>query len=466
MGEGQPRRAAQYVRMSTEHQRCSIEGQTIANAAYALEHGYTVVATFQDAGISGISLARRDGLQALLACVVAGRADFEVVIVYDVSRWGRFQDPDESAHYEFLCREAGVRVEYAAEPFANDGSLTSTLVKHLKRAMAAEYSRELSAKVSAARRGLAAKGYWLGSTPCYGYRRQVVHPDGSLGRVLDHGERKALQGHRVILIRGPDPEVEVVRRIFREYAVHGLGTTEVARRLNAEGIPSNRGQAWSRNRVYRLLTDEKYGGVLVGGRYRQHLARLEAVPRKQWTRLPGACPALVERLLFDLVQANVRTVPRCSDEELLENLRRILARQGALSARIFVEEGRLGRSWYEKRFGSLANAYALAGYTPDKQQTAAFERHNRPPGRRRHALTLEELVARLQDLLRQTGRLTCSDIDNDPQLPSSTWCRDKFGSMERLWTALDYTPTDRPRLTRRLNLARPRPCLPDPHPSR
>jgi hypothetical protein len=55
-----------------------------------------------------------------------------------VSRWGRFQDIDEAAHYEFLCRQAGVKVIYCGEQFENDGSIFSNLVKSLKRTMAAE----------------------------------------------------------------------------------------------------------------------------------------------------------------------------------------------------------------------------------------------------------------------------------------------------------------------------------------
>jgi DNA invertase Pin-like site-specific DNA recombinase len=45
----------------------------------------------------------------LVADVVAGQDVFDTILVYDVSRWGRFQDADESAHLEFLCRSAGVR---------------------------------------------------------------------------------------------------------------------------------------------------------------------------------------------------------------------------------------------------------------------------------------------------------------------------------------------------------------------
>jgi hypothetical protein len=36
--------------------------------------------------------------------VESGAASFDVILVYDVSRWGRFQDADESAYYEYLCK--------------------------------------------------------------------------------------------------------------------------------------------------------------------------------------------------------------------------------------------------------------------------------------------------------------------------------------------------------------------------
>ena len=42
-----------------------------------------------------------------------------------MSRWGRFQDADESAYYEYICRRANVGVQYCAEQFENDGSAIS-----------------------------------------------------------------------------------------------------------------------------------------------------------------------------------------------------------------------------------------------------------------------------------------------------------------------------------------------------
>jgi len=108
--------------MSTEHQRYSLANQADAIAGYAETHGYAVTRSYFDPGVSGLTFKERRGLQALLADALAPNPEFEAILVLDVSRWGRFQDLDQSAHYEFLCREAGVPVVYCAEPFRNDGS--------------------------------------------------------------------------------------------------------------------------------------------------------------------------------------------------------------------------------------------------------------------------------------------------------------------------------------------------------
>src|SRR6476660_8169157 len=124
-------RAAQYVRMSTDHQKYSTQNQAVAIAAYAAQHNLTIVRTYADEGRSGIRITNRDALIDLLNDVRFGRADFDHVLVYDVSRWGRFQDIDESAHYEFICKQAGIKVAYCAEQFDNDGSLMSSIVKNI-----------------------------------------------------------------------------------------------------------------------------------------------------------------------------------------------------------------------------------------------------------------------------------------------------------------------------------------------
>jgi len=74
----------------------------------------TIVRTYADSGKSGLRIDGREALQRLIREVESGQADFSAILVYDVSRWGRFQDADESAYYEYICRRAGISVHYCA----------------------------------------------------------------------------------------------------------------------------------------------------------------------------------------------------------------------------------------------------------------------------------------------------------------------------------------------------------------
>lgn len=93
--------AAEYVRMSTEHQQYSTENQGDKIREYAQRRGIEIVCTYADAGKSGLRIDGRKALQQLIRDVETGTADFQIILVYDVSRWGRFQDADESAYYEY-----------------------------------------------------------------------------------------------------------------------------------------------------------------------------------------------------------------------------------------------------------------------------------------------------------------------------------------------------------------------------
>ncbi len=148
------------------------------------------------------------------------------ILVYDVSRWGRFQDADESAYYEYICRRAGIAVHYCAEQFENDGSPVSTIVKGVKRAMAGEYSRELSAKVFRAMPADPAR-LRQGGTAGFGLRRMLVDQNGASKGVLV-GEHKSLQTDRVVLIPGPEDEVALSAGLYRAFVDEGRSESEIA----------------------------------------------------------------------------------------------------------------------------------------------------------------------------------------------------------------------------------------------
>jgi len=81
--------AAEYLRMSRGYQQYSITNQSAAIALYAAARNIGIIRSFVDSGRSGTTIKKRSGLQALLNIVQAGQADFNEILVYDVSRWGR-----------------------------------------------------------------------------------------------------------------------------------------------------------------------------------------------------------------------------------------------------------------------------------------------------------------------------------------------------------------------------------------
>ena len=425
------RRAAQYVRMSTEHQRYSPLFQKAAIAAYAAEHGYQIVRTYSDEGVSGLSLRSRAGLQALLADIVGGRADFETVLVYDVSRWGRFQNPDQSAHYEFLCAEAGVKIAYCAEAFDNDGSLTSTLLKSLKRIMAAEYSRELSVRVRHAQRRAAELGYWLGGQAPFGLRRQTVGPDGKAGAVLEVGERKAIQGHRIVLVPGPRREIITVNRIFRLYAFGGLGPRRIAALLNSEGLTDRRGQAWTDTAINAVVTNAAYVGDLEYGKMRSVLGgRQAARPRSEWSVVRGAFKAIVPRRVFDAAQS-VRQGrhPRPSSDEIFALMRQIHAEHGVVTLKLIRAAAVPGAANFIREYGGLRLACDAIG-------VRLFDR----PRKHRISLDAGVALARLSAVYRRHGYLCESLIRQDPSLPALSTFRRRWGDLATAYAAVGFHP--------------------------
>lgn len=280
---GRPRAAA-YVRMSTEHQQYSTENQREVIDAFADLRNLDIVRIYADEGKSGLRLDGREGLKALLQDVECGRADYDFVLVYDVSRWGRFQDPDESASYEIRCKQRGVRVLYCAEQFENDGSPVSSIIKSLKRSMAGEYSRELSVKVHAGQTRLIKNGYRQGGQAGYGLRRAIVDQAGEVTE-LAAGKHKSIQTDRVILRPGPAQEVATVREIYRAFVEDGRVESEIAHTLNASGVLTDRGAMWTRGTVHQILINEKYAGHNVWNRvsYKLKQERVKNPPA-EWVR--------------------------------------------------------------------------------------------------------------------------------------------------------------------------------------
>jgi len=373
---------AQYVRMSTEDQQYSIANQMAKIQEYAARHGFAICRTYADAGRSGVVLKRRQGLSNLLADVVSGRADFKAVLVYDVSRWGRFQNPDEAAHYEYLCQEAGITIHYCAEQFVNDGSLPSSIMKALKRTMAGEYSRELGVRVYEGKKRLTELGFRQGGTELYGLRRMVVDTNGRRKHLLKAGEQKSILTDRVILVPGARRQVGIVREIFEMAALKENSLRMIAAILNERRVKTLSGRLWGKSTVYKILKNPVYMGCAVWGRSSKRLhGPTHAIPRSRWIVKKGAFTPVVDEATFERAQRAIErrsNRPPKSDQEIISKLKRVLAREGRLSESIIRRSrGLLKPRVLYNRFGSFLRLYELIGHVPPDQMVKAYMNRQR-----------------------------------------------------------------------------------------
>jgi DNA invertase Pin-like site-specific DNA recombinase len=361
--------AAQYIRMSTEHQQYSTQNQADTIREYALKRGFRIIKTYADEGRSGLRIEGRCALKQMIDDARSGNAEYEAILVYDVSRWGRFQDSDESAYYEYICKRAGIQVYYCAEQFENDGSPTSTIIKSVKRAMAGEYSRELSSKVFQGQCRLIELGYRQGGPAGFGLRRMLVDMQGQPKGLLKRNEQKSLQTDRVILVPGPEEEIGIVRHMYQMFIKDGKSEREIAEYLNDRGIKTDAGHAWTPASVRQVLTNEKYIGNNVFNRISFKLKKKRVVNSPDiWVRADGVFEAIIDPVSFYMIQGILQERDRrWSNDELIQMLSDLIKKHSAVSAHLIDQtESMPSSATYRSRFGTLIEAYRMAGYTPDR----------------------------------------------------------------------------------------------------
>jgi len=390
--------AAQYLRMSTDKQKLSLECQAKAIAAFAERRGFNIVRSYEDPGKSGLTLKRRKGLAQLLRDVTCEDHPFKSVLVYDVSRWGRFQDTDEAAHYEFICKNAGAPIYYCAETFKNNSSPPTAIMKTLKRVMAAEYSRELSVRLRRTKTILTQRGFRVGGIAGYGLRRMLVSFDGSPIQKLRFGDRKTLSSGRVVLVPGPAREVARIREIYR-LKNSGMSANAIARKFNREGLRCA-GARWKGAYILDILRNQKYIGWAVWGRTKCRLGSKQVpVPRERWTVNPEAFEAVVDHQTYERAQHAIanRTCNKTRDE-LLDTLRTLLRKYGRISQHLINSSPTLpSSSTYAHRFGSMRNAYALIGYEEFKNHEGMLKM------RRTHRRAQLALMSHIERALQNEG---------------------------------------------------------------
>lgn len=360
--DGQPRlRAVAYYRHSAEiGQENSVEIQQDNVRSFADRHDIEVIKEFADRGKSGLNAEGRPAFNEMMEWVRT-RDDFVLILVLDVSRWGRFQDTDLSAHYESLCTQHGKQVIYTNIGFTRDEDrLINQLRKSIDRYQSAEYSRTLSKKVFEGAAKVAQQGYRPGGPPPYGLHRMMLDENKEPDRILQPGQRKAIQNGRVVLVPGEPSHVEIVQEIFILFVEKGFDERQIAGHMNAKHVPSPGGVQWSSSSVRHILTNQQYAGAVVYNRTTQRLkTKRRSNPHEQWIITPDAYDPVISSELWDGAQAILDgRKRRYTREHMLERLAALYQKYNVVTSRLIqFDDESPAPGTVAARFGGLSGAF-------------------------------------------------------------------------------------------------------------
>jgi DNA invertase Pin-like site-specific DNA recombinase len=279
-------RAALYLRVSTKRQaeqELSIPDQRKQLEAHCRKHGWTVAAVYEEAGASATT-DNRPVFQDMVAATRQRPCPFDVILVHSFSRFAR-----DAYQLEFHIRDfrkRSVRVASLTQETGDDPM--GQMVRQIFAIFDEYQSKENAKHTLRAMKENARQGYWNGAAPPFGYSTVAAETRGEKVK-----KRLAL-----------DPkEAELVREAFHLYLT-GNGTTgplgikEIAKHLNAAGYRQRQGRRFNNKFVHELLRETAYAGTYYFNRFNSRTRQRK--PEAEW--VPLACPAIVERAIFDAVQ--------------------------------------------------------------------------------------------------------------------------------------------------------------------
>jgi len=291
-----------YTRLSQErteewrNKSYSIESQVEICQEYINKENMTLVKVYTDYEYSGTNFDR-PGYIEMMNDVRNGFIN--CIIIRDLSRLGR-EHLEMGRLVDKVFPFLGVRFVSVIDKIDTEKGIDAKLsfeilIKNLINDM---YAKDISHKIKTSRQVHAKQGFFIGSSPPFGYK--VVKKDG--GRKLEPDE----------------VSMKIVQRIFNMY-VDGVNTLKIAKELNEENIATSSaynktrsiirepGQPqWRKGTIANMLRQRVYTGCLVqgtkenvqgkkSGHYRQK-------PKGEWIVVENAHEAIISEEMFNIAQ--------------------------------------------------------------------------------------------------------------------------------------------------------------------
>lgn len=275
-------RVAAYCRVSTdaEEQLNSFENQVEYYTRYINDNPkYEMAGIYADEGISGTNTRKRKEFNRMIADCDLGKID--MVIVKSISRFAR--NTQDCLMYSRKLKNLGIGIIFEKEHI-NTLDASGELLFTILSSLAQDESRNISENCK------------------WGIRSNFQKGIPHINTYKFMGFDKNEEGRLVI----NEEQAKVVRRIFKEF-LEGYNPEDIARRLNADGVPGVSGEPrWIRSTIVGMLTQEKYMGDSILQKwytsdFLTHRLRKNTGQVDQYY-VKDSHPAIIDRETWDAVQ--------------------------------------------------------------------------------------------------------------------------------------------------------------------
>jgi len=297
------KRAIAYLRKSTDLQETSLEQQREKVLQFAKEHSIRVVEFFAEEAC-GENVEGRPQFRKMIECCKS-KEDFQYILVYDISRWGRFENPKEAVYWEVEVEKTGRKVIFISEGFKEE-SIGTSITNFIKSAEASEYLKNIRRQTTRGMIHYAKNGFWMGGRPPYGYNRAIVE-NGKVLEVLPEGKQKNIKGQKIKLVVNKE-QAKVVRTIFVMFTKQGMSANSIVGYLNQNNCPPPRGHMWSKSSIWRMLHNDAYVGTLVYNRENIHKrhGKHKYNPKGDWIVFENAHEPIIPKELWEMVKVRTK----------------------------------------------------------------------------------------------------------------------------------------------------------------
>ncbi len=291
------KQAVAYLRKSTDMQETSLEQQKKDIFIFADANDIKVIRFFKEEAC-GENVDNRPQFCAMVDFCRVSHEPFQYVLVPDISRWGRFNDPTETFYWIHEVKRHHKEVIFINEGFKNDDIGTS-LMKLIKSSEASEYFKKIRQNTIRGMKYHAGKGYWMGGKAPYGYERMIVET----GQVLNDGEHKNIKDQKIKLIINKK-EARLIKLIYILYGEKGLSDNSIVNYLNENNIPSPNGGKWTKSTIWSVLHNQVYIGNTVYNirNYNRRNGDSKYNPKRDWIIAYNTHQAIIPRELWDKIQ--------------------------------------------------------------------------------------------------------------------------------------------------------------------